>query len=189
MSTTDQAPKKNKRHGKNARTLYTLGKNRLPEHAAHTITKVSLYVELADLFYQVLSKYAASEKIPKSFGIGQKLYPSEIHMIHAIGRHPDINVTDLAKYLGITKGAVPKMIKKLKLKGLVDSCNGHENRKQVHLRLTVEGRRAHKGYLQYHEKRNGLLKRYVNRLTKDDIAVITKMLKEVGRYADMILGK
>ena len=70
-------------------------------------------MELGDLFYQVLSKFIASEGVPKYFGINQKLYPSEIHMIYAIGKHPGINVTDLAKFLGITKGAVPKMIKKL----------------------------------------------------------------------------
>ncbi len=145
------------------------------------------YLEVGDLFYRVLSKYMASERVPKSFGIKQKLYPSEIHMIHGIGRHPDINVTELAKFLGITKGAVPKMIKKLKSKGLVESFNGHKNRKQVHLRLTIDGTKAHKGYLQYHEKRNGLLKRYYDRLSKEEIATITKMLSELERYADMIL--
>ena len=152
-------------------------------------SKDDFCMELADLFYQVVSKYIASEKIPKSFGIGQKLYPSEIHMIHAIGQHPDISVTELAKYLGITKGAVPKMVKKLKSKGMVESSNGHENRKKVHLRLTVDGIKAHKGYFQYHNKRNRLLKRYYNQLTEDEITTITKMLTELGHYADIILRK
>lgn len=145
------------------------------------------YMELGDLFYQMLSKYIASEKVPKYFGIKQKLYPSEIHMIHAIGKHPGINVTDLAKFLGITKGAVPKMVKKLKSKGLVESLEGHENRKEVRLALTFEGKKAHKGYLQYHVTRSGFLKRYYDRLTKDEVAVVKKMLKELGRYADTIL--
>lgn len=145
------------------------------------------FMALGDLFYQVLSKYIASEKIPKDFGIGQKLHPSEIHTIHAIGRNPGTNVTDLAKFLGITKGAVPKMIRKLNSKGLVEPFKSSENGKEVHLRLTAEGKKAHKGYLRYHEKRNELLKKFYNSRTKEEIDIITKTLHEVGRYADRIL--
>lgn len=144
-------------------------------------------MELSDLFYRVLSKYIASEKVPKSFGIDQKLHPSEIHTIHAIGTNPDTNVTELAKFLGITKGAVPKMIKKLKSKGLVESFKSTENMKEVLLRLTTEGEKAHKGYLQYHEQRNEALKRYYNRLTKEEIIFLKRALNALGSYADVIL--
>jgi DNA-binding MarR family transcriptional regulator len=145
------------------------------------------FMELGDLFYRVLSKYITSERIPKDFGIGQKLHPSEIHTIHAIGKNPGINVTELAKFLGITKGAVPKMIKKLRSKGLVEPFETINNRKEVHLRLTAEGKKAQKGYRRYHERRNALLKKYYNSLSKKDIEIITKTLQELGRYADLIL--
>jgi len=145
------------------------------------------YLELGDLFYRVLSKYMASEGVPKYFGIKQKLYPSEIHMIHGIGQHPDINVTELAKFLGITKGAVPKMIKKLASKGLVESLKSAKNGKEVCLRLTDEGKKAHKGYLQYHEKRGKLMKRYYSRLTKEEVKTLTETLNALGRFADRIL--
>ncbi|MDD3249842.1 MAG: MarR family transcriptional regulator [Smithellaceae bacterium] len=147
------------------------------------------YLEVGDLFYQVLSKYMASERVPKSFGIKQKLHPSEIHMIHGIGRRPDINVTELAKFLGITKGAVPKMIKKLTSKGLVKSLKSAKNGKEVCLRLTDEGKKAHKGYLQYHKKRGKLIQRYYNRLTEEEIRIITETLNALGRLADRILEK
>jgi DNA-binding MarR family transcriptional regulator len=142
---------------------------------------------LGDLFYRVLSKYIASERIPKDFGIKCKLYPSEIHMVHAIGKNTGINVTELATYLGITKGAVPKMIKKLSSKGLVESYKSINNKKEVYLKLTAEGKKAQKGYLQYHKERNLYLKRLYNKLTKDEIELITNVLKEVGRFADKIL--
>jgi len=170
-----------------ARISNTKGRGIPHQYRMHSIKKDNSYMELGDLFYQVLSKFIASEGVPKYFGINQKLYPSEIHMIYAIGKHPGINVTDLAKFLGITKGAVPKMIKKLKSKGLVESFEDDGNRKEVHLGLTADGKKAHKGYLQYHATRNGFLKRYYDRLTKDKVTVITKMLKELGSYADMIL--
>lgn len=145
------------------------------------------YIQLGDLFYRVLSKYMASEKVPKSFGITQKLYPSEIHMIHGIGQHPDINVTELAKFLGITKGAVPKMIKKLQSKGLVESLKSVRNGKEVCLRLTGEGKRAQEGYLQYHKNRGRLIQRYYNHLSKEEIRTITETLNALERLADRIL--
>ncbi len=146
------------------------------------------YAELGDLFYQVLSKYIASERIPKDFGISYKLYPSEIHMIHAIAQNPGANVTTLAKFLGITKGAIPKMIKKLKSKGLVESFRSIENKKELFLKLTAEGKKAHKGYLKYHEARNELLKKYYSRLTKEEIGLFKRALNVLGRYADLILS-
>lgn len=145
------------------------------------------YMEMGDLFYQVMSKYIASEKIPKYFGIDQKLYPSEIHMIYAIGKNPGMNVTELAKFLGITKGAVPKMVRKLTSKGLVESFKNGENRKEVFLRLTAEGKKAKKGYLRYHEERGSVLKKFYLGLKKEEIKIVMKTLNEVGRYADMIL--
>jgi DNA-binding MarR family transcriptional regulator len=145
------------------------------------------FTELSDLFYRVLSKYIASEKIPKKFGIEHKLHPAEIHMIYAIGRNPDTNVTDLAKFLGITKGAVPKMIKKLKSKGLVESFKNSENRKEVHQRLTADGKKAYQGYRQYHEQRNKLLKKYYKGLTADEIDFLNKALAAIEHYADLIL--
>ncbi len=145
------------------------------------------YFELGDLFYRVISKYMASERIPKDFGVKQKLYPSEIHMIHAIGKNSGINVTDLAAYLGITKGAVPKMVSKLKAKRLVESFRSSENRKEVYLRLTDEGRKAQRGYLQYHRDRNAYLKKFYNKLSGDDVELIKKVLNEMERFADRIL--
>ncbi|HOE17103.1 MAG TPA: MarR family transcriptional regulator [Syntrophorhabdaceae bacterium] len=145
------------------------------------------YLELGDLIYRVISKYIASEKVPKSFGISQKLHPSEIHTLYAIGKNPNTNVTDLAKFLGITKGAVPKMIKKLKSKGLVDSFGSSANRKEVLLRLTAEGEKAYQGYLQYHEQRNAFLKKHYERLTTDEYALLKRALNALERYADLIL--
>lgn len=144
------------------------------------------YMELGDLIYRVLSKYIASEKVPKSFGISQKLHPSEIHMIYAIGKNPNTNVTELAKFLGITKGAVPKMIKKLKSKDLVESFGSSANRKEVLLRLTAEGVAAYNGYLQYHKQRNAFLKKHYERLSKEEVALVKRALEALGRYADLI---
>ena len=146
-------------------------------------------IELGDLFYRMLSKYIASEKVPRYFGVRQKLYPSEIHMIHGIGQHPNINVTDLAKFLGITKGAIPKMAKKLKSKELVTSFGSDKNNKEVCLRLTEEGEKAHKSYLNYINKKGRLIKRFYNRLTKEEVKTITKTLNALGRFADRILEK
>ena len=74
-----------------------------------------------------------------SFGTGVSMYRREIHTIQAIGRNTGINVTTLAEYMGVTKGAVSQIIKKLNKKGLVRKTHAAGNAKEVILELTNLG--------------------------------------------------
>jgi MarR family. len=69
--------------------------------------------DLCELFRQVINQYIELDKKPYSYGIGQKLYLSEVHTIDAIGKHDKINITKLAMYQNVTKGAVSQMVRKL----------------------------------------------------------------------------
>ncbi len=47
------------------------------------------------------------------------LYSSQMHTIRAIGLSGDVNLTDLANKLGITKAGVTKFVNKLQTYGLL----------------------------------------------------------------------
>ncbi|EFK05222.1 transcriptional regulator, MarR family [delta proteobacterium NaphS2] len=83
------------------------------------------FQELREAFIRIVAKYRILEKRPQDYGIGEVLHPSEIHTIEMIGKNPGINVTGLAGRLGVTKGAVSQLIKKLENKGLVSKYNLH----------------------------------------------------------------
>ena len=119
-----------------------------------------------ELFIGVVRKYNALEKIPVKVSSRHDLYHSERHMLDKIGDHPAMNVSDFAKALGVTKGAVSQVVKKLEGKGVVRRYKCGTNEKEVFLELTQTGREI---YLE-HKKTNE--------------RTIEPLLKELKKYPD-----
>lgn len=110
------------------------------------------FKEIMDTFLRLVDKFHASEKIPRHFGIDEKLHMQEIHTVAAIGETPDMNVTQLSEKLGITKGTVSPIVSKLAQKQLVTKYKGGTNNKEVLLRLTVKGEVAYHAHEMLHSK-------------------------------------
>jgi DNA-binding MarR family transcriptional regulator len=108
--------------------------------------------ELFEYWAKIMNKMSRSESIPRNFGTGDLLFPSEIHTLCVIGTIPGNNITSLAVRLGITKGAVSKIAKKLADKGLVEKYRKSQNEKETLLRLTPQGRKAYLNHEKYHNK-------------------------------------
>ena len=66
--------------------------------------------------------------------------PSEVHCIEYIGRNADTNVTKLAESYYVTRGAISKITKKLIKKGLIESYQKQNNKKEIYFRLTEQGK-------------------------------------------------
>jgi DNA-binding MarR family transcriptional regulator len=97
------------------------------------------YEQIMQQLDQVMMIMEAMHTPSLSFGTGVAMYRREIHTIQAIGRHSGINVTALAEYMGVTKGAVSQTIKKLIEKGLARKTHTPGNAKKVVLELTDLG--------------------------------------------------
>jgi DNA-binding MarR family transcriptional regulator len=106
--------------------------------------------ELRDLFLSIINKYKEYEKIPQYYGTNELLYLSEITTIETIGAYPEINVTDLAQKLGITKGAISQKLKKLEKKELVVRSKDPLNHKEVRIKLTLKGEIAFHQHQLFH---------------------------------------
>ncbi|MFH2063940.1 MAG: MarR family transcriptional regulator [Pseudomonadota bacterium] len=106
--------------------------------------------DLVIRFYRLMNKLNELEKSAYDFGVEEKLYPSEIHTIEAIGNNSGINVTELAKNLCITKGAVSQMIGKLHKRGFINRVRSMDNDKEVLLILTDKGKKAFEGHERFH---------------------------------------
>ena len=94
--------------------------------------------EIEELFIKLANKYHSLEKIPVDYGVGKDLYHSERHLIEKIGDYPEKNITELAKFFGVTKGAISQTVKKLENKGIVTRYKGEKNDKEVFLKLTKQ---------------------------------------------------
>lgn len=66
--------------------------------------------------------------------------PSEVHCIEAIEKNIDSNVRKLAETLYMTRGAISKLTKRLIKKGLIDSYQKTDNKKEIYFKLTNQGK-------------------------------------------------
>ncbi|MED1954187.1 MarR family transcriptional regulator [Brevibacillus centrosporus] len=99
-------------------------------------------------FIQQLRKL---ERHPRTFGDGGALTPSEIHTIDAIGTEGSLLMSELAKRMGVTKGAVTQVITRLQAKELVERVHDPEDFRVVLVSLTEKGRSAYLAHQQLHE--------------------------------------
>jgi len=145
--------------------------------------------KLSEAWIRILNKINADEKTPKDFGSGDLLHCSEIHTIMAIGRHPDINITNLAHLLGISKSAISQMITKLERKNLVEKHRDPANEKEILCRLSPRGTIAFLGHEQHHARIYATLHAKLNDLSEEDLGLILRFLTAVDEtFGESVLG-
>jgi DNA-binding MarR family transcriptional regulator len=99
---------------------------------------------LIDLFLKILHLYSIIGRKPKDYGTGDLLYFTEIHTITMVGKNKELNMTQLAEIMGVTKGAISQTIRKLVSKNFILKSNAN-NRKEINLRLSEKGKIVYKG--------------------------------------------
>jgi len=97
--------------------------------------------EIMDLFIRVVNKYNGLEKVPVKHSPGLGLYHSERHMLDMVGVNPHMNMTELARASGVTKGAISQIVKKLETKGVIRRYKKAANDKEVFIELTETGKK------------------------------------------------
>ncbi len=93
---------------------------------------------LIDLFLKILHLYSVIGRKPKNYGTVDLLYLTKIHTITMVAKNKEINMTQLAEIMGVTKGAISQTIRKLVNKNLILKSNIN-NRKEVNLKLSEKG--------------------------------------------------
>jgi DNA-binding MarR family transcriptional regulator len=101
---------------------------------------------------QIVDRFNKQHKKGHDFGSGDLLFPSEIHTIQAIGDHENINITDLAAALKVTKPTISERVKKLERLDLIQRQDAADNMKIVILHLTTRGWIAYKGHETHHNE-------------------------------------
>jgi len=119
-----------------------------------------LYEEILQKIENLITRIESMHTPALSFGTGVLMHQKEIHTVQAIGRHPGINVTKLAEYTGVTKGAVSQTIKKLARKGLVKRTHAPGNAKEVVLELTDLGWVGFRNHEKFHMDTFDLAREY-----------------------------
>lgn len=132
--------------------------------------------DLYQIWMRIINKLNESENLPRKFGINTPLYPSEIHMIQAIGDYPESNVRTVAGHLGITSGAASQAISKLAKRDLVKKVRGKKNEKEVHLELTSQGVVAYQAHDTVHERVFQRITEQIGPLSDEEISLLERIL-------------
>jgi DNA-binding MarR family transcriptional regulator len=120
----------------------------------------------------------------RDYGTGDLLSPSEIHLLQAVGMNPGKKITDMASYMGVTKGAVSQMVNKLVARKLVVKYNGPGNEKEVLLKLTRSGKKAQTGHDRHHLMFMEEVADALGDVTDDQVLILEKFLRTVEKCID-----
>jgi len=131
-------------------------------------------------FDEVVTTMESMHTPSLSFGTGVLMYRREIHTIQAIGRNPGINVTTLAEYMGVTKGAVSQTIKKLSNKGLVRRTRVPGNVKEVVLELTELGWIGFHNHDKFHMDSLDIAREYFGDQLQSKLQMINTVMNDIN---------
>lgn len=114
---------------------------------------------------------------------------SEVHCIESIGKLADPNVTKLAESLYMTRGAISKLTKKLSQKGLIESYQKSDNKKEIYFRLTAQGQavfQIHEEVHQEFQKRDQVV---YDQLTNGQVEMMFSFIKIYNQHLDEEIKK
>ncbi|CEJ73539.1 transcriptional regulator [[Clostridium] sordellii] len=134
-----------------------------------------------DLFNKIvwLNKF----KMEKSL---KEYKSSEVHCIEYIGRNVDTNVTKLSEYFYMTRGAMSKLTKKLMKKGVIESYQKPDNKKEIYFRLTEQGKEVYKTHEKLHKEFQERDKAIFEQVTEEQF---DSMLNFIEKYSSHLDGE
>lgn len=138
---------------------------------------------LMNLFVEYMEK----QEIISKLTVDEKLHGynySEIHTIAAIGSLAEPNVTQIANYMNVTRGAISKITKKLIEQNLIEAYQREGNKQKIFFRLTTSGRFLY----DEHEKRHNLwLERdnaFIEQFDSETVEQVEKFMKAFNDYLE-----
>jgi DNA-binding MarR family transcriptional regulator len=115
--------------------------------------------------------------------------PSEVHCIESIGKNTDPNVTKLAESLYMTRGALSKLTKKLIEKGLIESYQKPDNKKEVYFRLTEQGKVIYRIHEDLHKEFQERDKAVFAQITEEQFDSMLSFIEKYSRHLDAEIKK
>jgi DNA-binding MarR family transcriptional regulator len=140
--------------------------------------------EIMDLFIRVANKYNTLEKIPVQYGKKQNLYHSERHVLDNIGDNPGMNVTEFADSLGVTKGAISQVLKKLESKSVARRYKKSTNEKEVFIELTKLGKEIYEEHQKINEETIVPLCEELQKYPDENVKFLIDMFKWIDGFLD-----
>jgi len=141
-------------------------------------------IKLSYTFLRVVTKLSEIDSKTRYYGTDQPLYEAEIHMIKSIKENEGIHVTGLADMLGVTKGAVSQIIKKLESKDMIVKDTDPRNLSRLVLRLTPKGETAYLHHEELHQEFDGLFNATLENASEENKTFLKDFLNSLDEKID-----
>ena len=112
------------------------------------------------------------------------LHLAEAHCIDKIGSMEYANVTKVAAEMGMTRGAISKITKKLLSKDLISSYQKPDNSKEIYFRLTEQGGKIYVEHKKCHTQAGKEKLAILSAYNEAEQAVILRFLHDINRWYD-----
>ena len=139
-------------------------------------------------FRDILNKTVSLNK-PKMKDSLKGYKSSEVHWIEYIGRNVDSNVTKLAESFYMTRGAISKMAKKLIKKGVIESYQKPDNKKEIYFRLTEQGQEIYKIHEELHKEFQERDKAVFEQVTEEQFDSMISFVEKYSNHLDVEIKK
>jgi len=114
---------------------------------------------------------------------------SEVHCVEYIGKHGNSNVTKLAESFYMTRGAISKLTKKLVEKGLIQSYQRPDNKKEIYFKLTGQGQEVFAIHEALHKEFGKRDKAVFDQITAEQFGAMLGFLEKYDQHLDMEIRK
>ena len=145
----------------------------------HEVAHRATSAPISDAMLGITTRFNELERTCCKFGTDVDIHRAEIHTIMGIYLNEGIHVGGLAEVLGVTKGSVSELLRRLERKGLVYKAKDPLKMTRINVYLTEKGKTAHNHHLHYHEKLDGLVEKAMGQRTPDQIMGIISFLEEM----------
>ena len=115
--------------------------------------------------------------------------PSEIHCIEYIGKSEDSNVTKLAETFYMTRSGISKITKKLIEKGLIESYQRPDNKKEIYFKLTEQGKVIYKVHEELHKEFQERDKAVFDHVTEKQLDSMIGFAEKYNKHLDAEIKK
>lgn len=112
--------------------------------------------DLFEINFIISTTFARYNEEVRDYGENDVLYMREAHLICFAAQYPESTMSDLARMLHVTQGAVSQTAARLENKGYIERYKKPENKRLVYIRTTEKGDAFFKRHLifdaQQHKK-------------------------------------
>ena len=133
---------------------------------------------MQDLVLAIVDLLNTGHKDGVDYGTGDRLSPVEAHTIQAVGDNQGLNLTALAKAMNVTKATMSERVKKLSRQGLLRKSKAIDNRKEILITLSEQGRIVHKGHMEMHRIMFKLFAAHYGDQTKEQLELFNRAFSD-----------